>query len=135
MNETATPHEEAAPKPPSDAKLPVNSPSALAVRWQKIKQGLADAAGSVVTASLVEAFLLFENTVDLRVYGRERLKEVRRAGRNPLLVIWHGQGLLPMTAFRGERLCLYASPTREENYPRPLLILRYWTLPSDQNRN
>lgn len=129
MNETAAPHEEAAPKTSSAADtLPANSPSALAVRWQKIKQGMANAAGSIVTASLVEAFLLFENTIDLRVYGRERLKEARRAGHNPLLVIWHGQGLLPMTTFRGERLCLYASHTREDNYPRPLLMLRYWTL-------
>ncbi len=129
MNEPAAPREEAAPEPSSSAAdLPVTSPSALAVRWQSLKQHMANAAGSVVTASLVEAFLLFENTVDLRVYGRERLKEVRRAGRNPLLVIWHGQGLLPMTTLRGERLCLYASHTREANYPRHLLILRSWTL-------
>jgi len=37
------------------------------------------------------------------------LKEVKRSGRPPLLVIWHGQGLLPIAAFRHERLCLYAS--------------------------
>ena len=103
-------------------------PSAFAARWQKLKQSAANIAGFAVTSTLIEAFLLCENTLDLRVYGLERLKEVQRAGRNPLLVIWHGQGLLPMTTFRHERLCLYASHTREEHYPRHLLILRYWTL-------
>jgi lysophospholipid acyltransferase (LPLAT)-like uncharacterized protein len=76
----------------------------------------------------VDAFLLFESMIDLRVYGMERLKEVRRAGHTPLLVLWHGQGLLPIATFRGEHLCLYASHTRDEPYPRPLQILRWWTL-------
>ena len=96
--------------------------------WQAITRRLAQWAEFAATSALLESFLLFENTVDLRVYGLERLKEVQRQGRNPLLVIWHGQGLLPMTTFRGERLCLYASHTREENYPRHLLIMRHWTL-------
>ena len=66
--------------------------------------------------------------MDVRVYGLERLKALQRAGRHPLLVIWHGQGLLPMTTFRRENLCLYASHTREESYSRILRALRWWTL-------
>ncbi|HZP84960.1 MAG TPA: DUF374 domain-containing protein [Chthonomonadaceae bacterium] len=77
---------------------------------------------------IVDVFLLFESTLDVRIYGLERLQEVKRAGETPLLVLWHGQGLLPMTAFRNERLCLYASHTREEPYSRSLRILRWWTL-------
>ncbi len=82
----------------------------------------------LATTLIVDTFLLFESTLDVRVYGRERLVEVKRAGRNPLLVIWHGQGLLPMATFRNERLCLYASNTRDPKYPRTLQILRWWTL-------
>jgi lysophospholipid acyltransferase (LPLAT)-like uncharacterized protein len=82
----------------------------------------------LATTLIVDAFLLFESMIDLRVYGMERLKEVKRAGHTPLLVLWHGQGLLPITTFRGERLCLYASHSRDEPYPRHLRILRWWTL-------
>jgi lysophospholipid acyltransferase (LPLAT)-like uncharacterized protein len=129
MPEIAVQPANATPEPPASANgSPVAPPSALAARWQTLKQGAAHLTEFAVTSTLIEAFLLCENTLDLRVYGLERLKEVKRGGRNPLLVIWHGQGLLPMTTFRNDRLCLYASHTRDEHYPRTLLILRYWTL-------
>lgn len=82
----------------------------------------------LATTLMVDAFLFFESTIDVRIYGMEKLLELKRAGQNPLLVIWHGQGLLPMTTLRHERLCLYASHTREEHYARSLQILRWWTL-------
>lgn len=82
----------------------------------------------LVTTLIVDVFLLFESTVDVRIYGMERLKAIKRAGRSPLLVLWHGQGLLPIANFRHERLCLYASHTRDPNYAKSLLILRWWTL-------
>lgn len=80
------------------------------------------------TTLIVEAFLFFECTLDMRVYGMENLQEVKRAGRNPLLVIWHGQGMLPIATFRNERLCLYASHARDPNYKRYLQVIRWWTL-------
>jgi lysophospholipid acyltransferase (LPLAT)-like uncharacterized protein len=81
-----------------------------------------------MTTLVVDAFLGFESTLDLRVYGRERLNELKHAEQNLLLVIWHGQGLLPMTTFREQRLCLYASHTRDTSYAPSLRILRWWTL-------
>ncbi len=114
---TATPAETA-------PMLPPPAPSA----WQQGWQWFKTQAQFAVTGVLIDSFLLFENTIDLRVYGLERLREVKASGHNPLLVIWHGQGLLPMTTFRNEHLCLYASHTRDEPYPRGLLILRHWTL-------
>lgn len=84
--------------------------------------------GWVITSLIVDTFLLFESTLDVRVYGLERLKELKRAGKNPLLVIWHGQGLLPLANLRQERLCLYASHTRDEKYSPFLQRLRWWTL-------
>jgi lysophospholipid acyltransferase (LPLAT)-like uncharacterized protein len=83
---------------------------------------------ALATRLLVDAFLLFECTVDVRIYGLERLHEIKRAGRSPLLVLWHGQGLMPISLFRGERLCLYASHARDPNYARHLRTLRWWTL-------
>jgi lysophospholipid acyltransferase (LPLAT)-like uncharacterized protein len=82
----------------------------------------------LATTLITHAFLFFESTLDVRVYGLERLRELKRAGHSPLLVIWHGQGLVPMATFRHERLCLYASNTRNPDYARSLLILRWWTL-------
>ncbi len=82
----------------------------------------------LATTLIVEAFLFFECTLDVRVYGMEKFKEVKRAGRNPLLVIWHGQGMIPMAAFRDERLCLYASHARDPNYKKYLQAIRWWTL-------
>ena len=82
----------------------------------------------LVTTLIVEAFLFFESTLDVRVYGMEKLREVKREGRNPLLVIWHGQGMLPMATFRSEQLCLYASHARDPNYKKYLQVIRWWTL-------
>ena len=82
----------------------------------------------LATTLIVDTFLLFESTLDLRVYGMERLREVKQEGRNPLLVIWHGQGLLSLTTFRNEHLCLYASHSRDPHYAKGLQLLRWWTL-------
>lgn len=82
----------------------------------------------LATTLIVEAFLFFECTLDVRIYGLEKLREVKRSGRNPLLVIWHGQGMLPMVTFRNEQLCLYASHARDPNYKKYLQMIRWWTL-------
>jgi lysophospholipid acyltransferase (LPLAT)-like uncharacterized protein len=82
----------------------------------------------LATSLIVETFLFFECTLDVRVYGMENLREVKRSGRNPLLVIWHGQGMLPMATFRNEHLCLYASHARDPNYKKYLQVIRWWTL-------
>lgn len=82
----------------------------------------------LVTTLLKDVFLIFESSLDLRVYGMERFHEVKRAGKVPLLVLWHGQGLVPIVHFRSERLCLYASHTREENYAAHLKAIRWLTL-------
>src|SRR5579884_249276 len=110
---------------PASSSRPRPSP------WLLLTAGYRRIAGwgfALATTLLVDTFLLFESTLDVRVYGLERLKALQRAGHNPLLVIWHGQGLLPMTTFRQENLCLYASHSREESYSRALRILRWWTL-------
>ncbi len=117
----------AIPKSPlSDGEAPHSTPPVTL--FDRLGRRLTGWGQYLATTLIVDSFLLFESTVDLRVYGLEKLIEVKRSGGNPLLVIWHGQGLLPMATFRHERLCLYASHTREDNYPRPLLILRWWTL-------
>ncbi|HLV79428.1 MAG TPA: hypothetical protein VKT32_04070 [Chthonomonadaceae bacterium] len=111
--------------PPSPAKAPPLPP------WSLFRNGYRRVAGwgfALAAALLVDSFLLFESTMDVRIYGLERLRALQRAGHRPLLVIWHGQGLLPMTTFRQEHLCLYASHTREESYSRVLRALRWWTL-------
>ncbi|HLK56147.1 MAG TPA: hypothetical protein VKU00_06270 [Chthonomonadaceae bacterium] len=96
--------------------------------WRALYRRITGWGVYLATSLIVNAFLLFEATADLRIYGLERLRQVKQEEHNPLLVIWHGQGLLPMAAFRNERLCLYASHARDPNYTRGLQILRWWTL-------
>src|SRR5579871_4580300 len=98
------------------------------LRWRALLTRVRGWSFYLAITLIVDAFLLFDNTVDVRVYGLEKLHELKRAGHNPLLVLWHGQGLMPITTFRGERLCLYASHTRDPDYARSLLTLRWWTL-------
>jgi lysophospholipid acyltransferase (LPLAT)-like uncharacterized protein len=98
------------------------------VTWRALLTRVQGWSFILAITLLVDAFLLFDSTVDVRVYGLEKLRELKRAGRNPLLVLWHGQGLMPITTFRGERLCLYASHTRDPGYARHLRTLRWWTL-------
>jgi lysophospholipid acyltransferase (LPLAT)-like uncharacterized protein len=96
-----------------------------------LRRGVQRVVNTVVylfTTLLTDVFLLFESSLDIRIYGMERFKEVKRAGKTPLLVLWHGQGLVPIANFRAEHLCLYASHTREEHYPRHLRALRWLTL-------
>ena len=112
------------PDPRNDAETPKPTVSL----FRRFYQHLVAGGNYVATSLIVNAFLFFDSTLEVRVYGKERLKAIKRAGLNPLLVIWHGQGLVPMAVFRHERLCLYASHTREENYPRHLLLIRWWTL-------
>lgn len=104
---------------PADAVL---NPTTL------LRERLARFGVRLATGLLADVFLLFEGTLDVRVYGRERLLELKRAGATPLLVLWHGQGLIPVVTFRDEHLCLYASHTRDPNYARVLQVLRWCTL-------
>ncbi len=115
---------------PAD-KTPIPPAEPVSVQPEPLRRLIARISGwgfYLATTLIVEAFLFFEGTLDVRIYGLEKLQEVKRAGRNPLLVIWHGQGLLPMAAFRNERLCLYASHARDPNYKKLLQTIRWWTL-------
>ena len=113
-NQAAAPVAAPAPAPPSAAR--------------KLATRISGWGFYLATTLIVEAFLFFECTLDVRIYGLEKLREVKRAGRNPLLVIWHGQGMLPMAAFRNEQLCLYASHARDPHYKKILQAIRWWTL-------
>ena len=86
------------------------------------------AVSRLLSQIVLSAFLFFDSSVDVRVYGLEKYREVQKRGQNVLLVFWHGQGLLPLTVFRGEHLCLYASHTRDPNYSWMLKLFRLWTL-------
>ncbi|MCW3052226.1 MAG: hypothetical protein JWN14_1396 [Chthonomonadales bacterium] len=121
--ETTTPAEKpAAPAPPATPRDPLPAPI------RKLYTRISGWGFYLATTLIVEAFLFFESTLDVRIYGLEKLREVKRAGHTPLLVIWHGQGLLPMVTFREEKLCLYASHARDPNYKKYLLLIRWWTL-------
>ncbi len=86
------------------------------------------AVSRLLSQLVLGAFLFFDSSIDVRVYGLEKYREVQKRGQNVLLVLWHGQGLVPITVFRNEHLCLYASHTRDPNYSWMLKLFRLWTL-------
>jgi len=82
----------------------------------------------VGTGALIYLFRLYESTMDIRAWGMENLRLLKRAGERPLVVLWHGKGFLPITYFGGERLCLYASTDRDPNYKGLATLSRTITL-------
>ncbi len=86
------------------------------------------AVSRLLSQIVLAAFLFFDSSIDVRIYGLEKYREIQKHGKNVLLVLWHGQGLMPITVFRQEHLCLYASHTRDPNYSALLKLFRLWTL-------
>jgi lysophospholipid acyltransferase (LPLAT)-like uncharacterized protein len=82
----------------------------------------------LMTGILIRLFWFYENSIDIRVYGLENLRLNKRAGLRPMLTLWHGKGFLPIAYFHNERLCLYASHSRDPNYNRWLKLFRLLTL-------
>jgi lysophospholipid acyltransferase (LPLAT)-like uncharacterized protein len=68
----------------------------------------------VSTAALVALgiFRLVDSTLDVRIYGHERLAALR-AGRRLLFVVWHGKGLIPVLFLQGAPLVIYTSHPRD----------------------
>lgn len=95
-------------------------------------RGLVDRLKSwavfVATGALIYLFRIYESTMDIRAWGMENLRLLKRAGERPLIVLWHGKGFLPVTYFGGERLCLYASTDRDPNYRGLAKVSRTVTL-------
>ncbi|MCS6859760.1 MAG: DUF374 domain-containing protein [Abditibacteriales bacterium] len=76
----------------------------------------------------IYVFLIVESTLDLRVRGMERLRQLKKQGKNALLVVWHGKGLLPVVYFQGESLCIYCSQVRQGEIATASRLLRQFTL-------
>lgn len=89
---------------------------------------LQRAATYLGTSALIRLFWLFEGTMDIRTWGLENLRLLKRNGERPLLVLWHGKGFVPITYFHGERLCLYASHSRAPDYGGTARAFRWLTL-------
>jgi lysophospholipid acyltransferase (LPLAT)-like uncharacterized protein len=91
-------------------------------------QVLVDGISYLVTGGLIRFFWLFESTIDIRAWGTETLRLLKRGGEHPLLVLWHGKGFVPIAYFHHERLCLYASTDRDPNYGGMRKSFRWLTL-------
>src|SRR6266851_5285047 len=108
------------------------SKGSLAASPGKLRNRIAAALlGSwtyLITGALIRFFWLFESTIDIRAWGTENLRLLKRGGENPLLVLWHGKGFVPIAYFHHERLCLYASTDRDPNYGGLRKSFRWLTL-------
>lgn len=81
-----------------------------------MKATLLKVAVYLGTGTLIRLFWLFESTLDIRASGMENLRLLKRQGENPLVVLWHGKGFVPIAYLHRERLCLYASHSRAPDY-------------------
>lgn len=95
-----------------------------------LQQRLNDALFWALACVGVHIFLIVESALDLRVRGMERLRRLKKQGKNVLLVVWHGKGLLPVIYFQGENLCIYCSQTRTGEIATASRLLRRFTLAS-----
>src|SRR5205809_984351 len=109
---------------PKDSR-PAASPGKLR---RRIARAIFAAWTYLITGALTRLFWLFESTIDIRAWGTENLRLMKRAGENPLLVLWHGKGFVPIAYFHHERLCLYASTDRDPNYGGVRKSFRWLTL-------
>ncbi len=82
----------------------------------------------IATGALVYLFRIYDSTMDIRAWGLENLRLLKRTEERPLLVLWHGKGFLPITYFHAEHLCLYASHGRSPDYSGWRLASRFLTL-------
>jgi hypothetical protein len=93
-----------------------------------VRDRIGNAVFYLLVGALIYLFRLYESTMDIRAWGLENLRLLKRAGERPLVVLWHGKGFLPITYFGGERLCLYASTDRDPNYRGAATLSRTLTL-------
>lgn len=73
-------------------------------------------------------FRLADATLDVRIYGHERLARALRAGRRLLFVVWHGKGLIPVLFLQGAPLVIYTSQPRDASWGGLSRHVRRFTL-------
>jgi lysophospholipid acyltransferase (LPLAT)-like uncharacterized protein len=89
---------------------------------------LVAATEYILSGGLIRLFWLFESTIDIRAWGTENLRLLKRQGHSPLIVLWHGKGFVPIAYFHHEHLCLYASHDRDPDYGGARKMFRRLTL-------
>jgi lysophospholipid acyltransferase (LPLAT)-like uncharacterized protein len=113
---------------PKETTQTTPAPKPKPAQPSRLAAALTNTATYLVTGALTRLFWLFESTMDIRVWGMENLRLLKRQGACPLLVLWHGKGFVPITYFHEERLCLYASHSRDPDYHGPRVWMRWLTL-------
>ncbi len=85
-------------------------------------------------ASLVVAlFRIIDSTINLHIAGYEHVSAIMRSGRQILVVVWHGRGLLPIFFFQGLPLLVYSSHPRDGSFRGISRPVRRLTLASLQH--
>lgn len=98
-----------------------------------IRDRLVGGAIWVFALMAVALFRLVDATLDLRVFGYERLGAWLGTGRPVLIVVWHGRGLLPVFFLQGLPLVVYSSQIRQGRVPTLSRYVRALTLASLQH--
>jgi lysophospholipid acyltransferase (LPLAT)-like uncharacterized protein len=93
--------------------------------WARRASDVAVSAAALVALGI---FRLVDSTLDIRIYGHERLASARRAGRRLLFVVWHGKGLIPVLFLQGAPLVIYTSQPRDASWGGMSRHVRRFTL-------
>jgi lysophospholipid acyltransferase (LPLAT)-like uncharacterized protein len=88
----------------------------------------SDAAVSAAALVALGISRLVDSTLDIRIYGHDRLAPALRAGRRLLFVVWHGKGLIPVLFLQGTPLVIYTSRPREASWGGMSHHVRRFTL-------
>ena len=88
----------------------------------------SDAAVSAAALVALGFSRLVDSTLDIRIYGHDRLAPALRAGRRLLFVVWHGKGLIPVLFLQGTPLVIYTSQPREASWGGMSRHVRRFTL-------
>lgn len=82
---------------------------------------------------VVALFRIIDSTVNLHIVGYEHVSAILRSGRQVLVVVWHGRGLLPIFFFQGMPLLVYSSHPRDGSFRGISRPVRRLTLASLQH--
>ncbi len=82
---------------------------------------------------VVALFRIIDSTVNLHLVGYEHVSAILRSGRQVLVVVWHGRGLLPIFFFQGMPLLVYSSHPRDGSFRGISRPVRRLTLASLQH--
>ncbi len=98
------------------ARTPRGAAPGVRAWWVALLDRLAGSAIWLFALVAVAIFRVIDSTINLHIRGYEHVSAILRTGRQVLVVVWHGRGLLPIFFFQGLPLLVYSSHPRDGSF-------------------